>query len=56
MYLFGKSKKKSAGWRFMAVIAPVSAAVKKISPHDYYLENVIKLVLGEDVYKRQRYY
>ncbi len=30
------------------VIAPVSAAVKKISPHDYYLENVIKLVLGDD--------
>lgn len=31
------------------VIAPVSAAVKKISPHDIFEENVIKLSMGDEI-------
>ena len=30
------------------VIAPVSAAIKKITPHSYYEENVIRLALGDE--------
>lgn len=30
------------------VIAPVSAAIKKLTPHSYYEENVIRLALGDE--------